>query len=141
MKKYRFLFLSLAILLSFSVTACSGKTENMSSVIDELVPENITSVELGGGQYNGGWVEPRELSSTEIEDLNTWISQLSLSHKTFEKGNSPGDLAGGTGYTFNYNGDEISFTWVDIGTGKYIYYENEWYEITNTSDAPLDLPS
>ena len=131
MKKYGFLLLALAILLCFSVTACFGKTESMSSV----------SVELGGGQYNGGWVEPRELSPTEIEDLNTWISQLSLSHKTFEKGSSPGDLSGGTGYTFYYNGDEISFTWVDIGTGRYIYYEDEWYEITNTSDAPLGLPS
>ena len=138
MKKYKFSILALAILLCFSVTACS-ENDRISS--DLLIPENITSVELGGGQYNGGWVEPRELSQTEIEDLNTWVSQLSLIHKIFEKGNSPSDLAGGTAYTFNFNGDETSFSWVDIGTEQYVHYEDEWYEIIDTSDAPLGLPS
>lgn len=75
MKKYKFSILALAILLCFSLTACS---ENDRSASDLLIPENITSVELGGGQYNGDWVEPRELSQTEMEDLNTWVSQLFL---------------------------------------------------------------
>lgn len=138
MNKYKFSILALAILLCLSVTACS---EDEKTASDLLIPENITSVELGGGQYNGGWVEPRELSQTEIEDLNTWVSQLSLIHKTFEEGNSPGELAGSTVYTFNFNGNETSFSWVDIGTEQYIHYDNEWYEITDTSDAPLGLPS
>ena len=138
MKKYKFSILALVILLCFSVTACS---ENDRTSSDLLIPENITSVELGGGQYNGGWVEPRELSQTEIEDLNTWVSQLSLIHKTFEKGSSPGGLEGGTAYTFNFNGDETSFTWVDIGAEQYVHCEGEWYEIIDTSDAPLGLPS
>ena len=138
MKKYKFSILALAILLCFSVTACSENERTSSGL---LIPENITSVELSGGQYNGGLVEPRELLQTEIEDLNTWVSQLSLIHKTFEKGNSPGDLNGGTVYTFNFNGDETSFSWVDIGTEQYIHYGNEWYEIIDNSDAPLGMPS
>lgn len=138
MKKYIFPILALAILLCFSLFACS---ENEMTALDLLIPENITSAELGGGQYNGGWVEPRELSQTEIEDLSAWVSQLSLIHKPFEKGNSPGDLNGGTAYTFNFNGNETSFSWVDIGTEQYIHYENEWYEIIDTSGTPLGLPS
>lgn len=121
------------------IAGCSSPKVSFDT--DNLVPENITSVELGGGQYHGSWVESRELSQTEIEELSTWVSQLSLTHRMFEEGNSPGDLNGGTGYIFNYNEDEASFTWVDTGAEKYIYYEDEWYEITSTSGSPLDLPS
>lgn len=96
---------------------------------------------MSGGPYNGDLAEPMELSRTEIEDLVTWVSQLPFVHKTFEKGSSPGDLAEGTAYTFNFHENDTSFSWVDIGTEQYIHYENEWYEITDTSDAPLGLPS
>ena len=138
MKKYSFPFLALVILLCFSVTACS---DNEKTASDLLIPENITRVELGGGQYYGNPVEPRELSEAEIKDLNTWVSQLSLIHKPFEEGNSPSDAEGGTAYIFSFNGDETSFSWVDTGTEQYILYENEWYEIIDISDAPLGLPS
>ncbi len=144
MKKLSIFLFGIAILLCVSFTACSSGLvidDKTSAIVDEMIPESIVRVELGGGQYNGGWVEPRELSQTEIEELSAWVSQLSLTHRTFEEGESPGDLSGCTGYTFNYNEDETSFTWVDTGTEKYIYYEDEWYEITNTLDAPLDLPS
>jgi len=147
MKKLSIFLFGIAILLCVSFTACSrglvpgAPDDKTSAIVDEMIPESIVRVELGGGQYNGGWVEPRELSQTEIEELSTWVSQLSLTHRTFEEGESPGDLSGCTAYTFNYNEDETSFTWVDTGTEKYIYYADEWYEITNTLDAPLDLPS
>ena len=134
MKKFSFVFFVLAIL--FAVTACSDNT----AIIDELVPENITDVELSG-YYNGGVVEPRMLDQTEIEELSAWVSKLSLTHRTFKQGEAPNDLNGGTAYVFSFNDGELSFAWVDIGTNKYIHYEDEWYEIRNTSKSPLGLPT
>lgn len=136
MKKFSFMFFMLAILFVVTATACSDNT----AIIDELIPKNITDVELSGF-YGGGVVEPRMLDQTEIEELSTWVAKLSLTHRTFKKGEAPNDLNGGTAYVFSFNDDELSFAWVDIGTNKYIHYEDEWYEIRNTSKSPLGLPT
>ena len=44
MQKFSFMVFVLAILLAVTATACSDNT----AIIDELVPENIVNVELGG---------------------------------------------------------------------------------------------
>lgn len=141
MKKFRFVFLVLAILLCVTVTACSINTapdESMSSIVDELIPDNITNVELSIAQY--GVVESQMLTQTEIEELSAWVSQLSLTHRSFQEGETPGDGEGGRAYCFSFNDDAMSFSWIDIGKEQYILYEDEWYEINNTSEPPLDLP-
>ena len=134
MRKSNFVLFGLLILLVFAVTACSDNT----AIIDEMVPQNSTNVELSIFDC-GGVVEPRMLDQAEIEELSIWVSKLSLTHRTFKAGEAPSDLNGGTAYVFSFNDSETSFTWVDIGTNKYIHYENEWYEIRNTSKSPLDL--
>ena len=141
MKKYRFIFLGLAILLYVTVTACSGETvpdESASSIVDELLPDNITSVELSIA-YNTE-LKTQTLTQTEIEELSAWVSQLSLTHRSFQEGKTPGDGEGGLAYWFNFNDDAMYFSWVDIGRAQYIIYSGEWYEINNTSEPPLDLP-
>ena len=136
MKKLSVIFIGLVILLCVTVTACSAEPE----IIVELLPENITNVELSGF-YGGGVEEPRMLNQTGIEELRAWVSELSLRHRTFKEGEAPGDYNGGTAYIFSFNDGETSFAWVNIGTkmNKYIHYENEWYEIMNTLNPPLDL--
>ncbi len=126
----------LAILLCFTITGCSN--ENASSVIREVLPENITSIEMSGF-YNGGELEPRELTQAEIDELRTWINQLSLKHRTYAEGKTPNRVwNGGTSYGFNVNDGEVSFAWANIDRA-YIQYDGEWYEIMNTSAPPLDL--
>ena len=141
MKKFRFLFFGMAILLCITVIACFEMTasdESTSSVIDKIRAESITSIEVSGG-YDGSKLKPRELTQAEIEELDTWITQLSLKHRTYAEGKTPNRIwNGGTSYNFNINDGETSFAWVYIDKA-YIYYEGEWYEIKNTSEFPLDL--
>ena len=142
MKKFRFSFLVLTILLCFSVTACSGKTapeESASSIVDELIPDNITNVELRVA--HNAELKTQTLTQAEIEELSKWVSQLSLTHRSFQEGETPSEGDGGSAYIFSFNDDEMSFAWIDTGSKHFIHYEDEWYEITNTSEAPLDLPS
>ena len=141
MKRFRFIFLGLAILLCVTVTACSGETvpdESASSIVDELIPDNISSVELSFAYDTE--LKTQTLTQTEIEELSAWVSQLSLTHRLFQEGETPSDTEGGTFYGFSFNDDEMYFAWVDIGSKHFIHYEGEWYEINNTSEPPLDLP-
>ena len=142
MKKYRFFFLALAILLCFSVTACSGEAvpdESASSIVDELIPDNITNVELSVA--HNAELKTQTLTQAEIEELSEWVSQLSLTHRSFQEGETPSDGEGGSAYIFSFNDDEMSFAWIDTGSKHFIHYEDEWYEINNTSNAPLEMPS
>jgi len=136
MKKFGSLLLALSIMLCFTITGCSN--ESASSVIDEVLPENITSIEVSGFR-NGGELEPWELTQAEIDELRTWINQLSLKHRTYAEGETPNMVwNGGTSYGFNVNDGEVSFAWTNIDRA-YIQYDGEWYEITNTSNPPLNL--
>lgn len=142
MKKIRLILIGLAILLCLTVTACSGRTvpdESVSSVIGELVPEDIVNVELSVA--HAGVLESRALTQAEIEELGAWVSRLSLTRRTFQEGETPNDRNGGTFYAFSFNDDEMYFAWVDTGSERFIHYEDEWYEITNTSEPPLDFPT
>ena len=126
----------LSMLSCLIVTGCSA--ENTSSVISEAIPENITHIEVSGF-YNGA-LEPWELTQTEIEELDTWIAQLSLKHRTYAEGEAPNEVyAGGVCYRFDINDGEMSFTWVHIDAA-YLPYDGGWYEITNTTTPPLGLP-
>lgn len=136
MKKFSPAALVLSILLCLIVTGRSGK--NASSVISEAIPENITSIEASGF-YSGGELAPWELTQAEIEELNTWITQLSLKHRTYAEGEAPNEAYnGGVCYRFHINDGELSFTWSYIDKA-YIQHDGEWYEITNTTTPPLDL--
>lgn len=135
MRKFSYILLVLSILLCFTITGCSN--ESTSSVIDEVLPESITSIEVSG--YYNGELEPWELTQTEIDELRTWIDQLSLEHRTYAEGETPNRVwNGGTSYGFNVNDGELLFDWVHSDK-VYILYDSEWYEIMNTSTPPLDL--
>ncbi len=135
MKKINLIMLLLTVLLCGMVTGCS-KEEAL--VLDDVIPDNITSVEISGF-YGGSELKLRELTQEEIEELNTWVSELSLEHRTYAKGEAPNEAwSGGTSYRFNINDGKMSFSWINIDK-TYILYDNEWYEITNTSNPPLGL--
>lgn len=137
MKKNRFYVFALFVLLCLIVIICVGK-RGSSFLISEMIPENITRIEVSGFQ-NGGELEPWELDQEEIEELTEWLSELSLRHKTYGEGKSPNIIwNGGVSYEFNINDGELSFAWLYIDKA-YIYYDDEWYVIVNKSEAPLNL--
>ena len=134
MRKFSSILFALSILLCFTIAGCSY--ESTSSVV--ALPENITSIEVSGFR-NGSELEPWELTQAEIDELGTWITQLSLQHRTYAEGETPNRVwNGGVSYSFNINEGQISFSWVHLDK-VYIFYNSEWYEIMNTSTAPLDL--
>ena len=138
MKKYRLILLMLAVLLCVMATGCSSKDTDISSIFGDALPDKITSIEVSG-YYNGGVLEPWELTREEIEELNAWLSELSLKHRTYAEGETPNEVwNGGSAYQFNVNDGELSFSWANIDTA-YIQYDGEWYEIINKSVPPLNL--
>lgn len=136
MKRFGFIVLVLSTLLCTALTGCSKS--NDISVINDAIPEEITSIEVSGF-HGGSELQPWELTQEEIEELNVWLPELSLEHRTYAKGEAPNEVwNGGTSYRFNVNDGELSFNWVYIDKA-YIQYDDEWYEITNTSAPPLGL--
>ena len=136
MKRFGFIVLVLSTLLCTALTACSKS--NDISVINDAIPETITSIEVSGF-HGGSELKPWELTQEEIEELNVWLPELSLEHRTYAKGEAPNEVwNGGTSYRFNVNDGVLSFNWVYIDKA-YIQYDDEWYEITNTSAPPLGL--
>lgn len=137
MVKNRFSLFALFVLLCLIVIICVGR-RGSSFMISEMIPENITRIEVSGSR-NGSEVEPWELTQAEIDELCTWINQLSLKHRTYAEGETPNVVwNGGVSYSFNINDGEISFAWLYIYKA-YILYDSEWYEIVNKSEAPLNL--
>ena len=138
MKKYRLILSMLAVLLCVTVTGCSSKDKGISLILGDVLPEKITSIEVSGF-YNGGDLEPWQLTQEEIEELNAWLSELSLKHRTYAEGKAPNEVwNGGSAYQFNVNDGELSFSWANIDTA-YIQYDGERYEIINKSVPPLNL--
>ena len=136
MKKYDLILPVLAALLGFMMMGCSGVDTGSVSIPGEIIPEKITSVEVSGF-YNGSDLEPWTLTQEEIAELGTWFSGLSLKHRTYADGEAPNEVwSGGTSYRFDMNGGEASFAWVYIDKA-YIWYDGEWYEITNTEASPF----
>lgn len=139
MKKILF---ALLVLFCLTITGCANKgglsNEQQPFVVNEMIPENITHIEVSGFR-NGGELEPWELNQEEIEELTEWLSELSLMHKTYGEGEAPNEVwNGGTAYQFNINDGEKTFAWVHIDK-TYIQYGTEWYEIVNEAVPPLNL--
>ena len=138
MKKFSQILSIMVVLLCVMVTGCSSKDNGISPILGDALPEKITSIEVSGF-YNGGDLEPWQLTQEEIEELNAWLSELSLKHRTYDEGKAPNEVwNGGSSYHFNVNDGELSFAWVYIDKA-YFWYDDEWYEIINKSVPPLNL--
>ena len=81
----------------------------------------------------------RKEINTPKKSSSSWISQLSLEHRTFEESKTPGEMyAGWNSYIFEINDGELTFTYNDGGTMTYIIYDEEWYEVLNPSELPFE---
>lgn len=102
-----------------------------------LLPDEITEIEVGG-YYNGGVIKLGDFVVQDFMSFKDWFAQLSLEHKEFSDGKSPAETyADGDSYEFDINDGALCFTYVDYGTGAYVVYDNEWYEVLNPSEPPF----
>jgi len=103
-----------------------------------ILPSGVNAVEVSG-YYNGGVINAGDFVVADLETFATWISQLSLEHRTFEESKTPGEMyAGWNSYIFEINDGELTFTYNDGGTMTYIIYDEEWYEVLNPSELPFE---
>ena len=103
-----------------------------------LMEDEITQVEVSG-YYNGGVIKPEDFVIKDFAEFKAWYSQLSLEHREFAEGKTPGEtLAGGNAYQFSINNGIICFTYADQGIAAYIVFEDEWYEVMNPTEPPFE---
>ena len=102
-----------------------------------ILPNEVKKVEVSG-YYNGGVINAGDFVVEDFDIFAIWVSQLSLEHRTFAEGKTPGEMyAGWNSYTFDINGGELTFTYNDGGTMTYVIYDEEWYEVLNPSEPPF----
>ena len=136
MKKYNIIFL-LTIVLSvcFFLVACnkanqSGKNPNT------LIPEEVTEVTVN--HILSGNESDYTIEGTALEKLKIWASNLSMKHKVYKDGSSPGDVDGGEVYSFNMGNNYTDFSYIINGENDcHILIGDEWYEVLNPT-VPFD---
>ncbi len=110
-----------------------------SSTDVKLLPESIEQVDVTYSVYSNT-TEKRTLDSAGVSDWTVWVEGLSLKHKTFDNGETPGTVyAGGEAYLFDINNGELTFSYIDFGTEAYIYYRDEWYKVLKPK-SPFSAP-
>lgn len=142
MRRHRISILFLVAILTVVLAGCS-------STDIKLLPESIEQVDVTYSVYSNT-TEKRTLDSAGISDWTAWVEGLSLKHKTFDDGETPGAVyAGGESYLFDINNGELTFSYIDFGTEAYIYYRDEWYKAskpkspfsaTGTASNPFSAP-
>lgn len=134
MKNSRWITLFLSIMFIFFITGCNNQED--TSIVGELISSDaIGQVDIS--YMYAAEVTEWKLEQDKIEDFKSWVLALSLEHKTFEEGSSPGDSDGGSVYNFNINNGKTTFSYVMTGEVKYIIFRDEWYEVSNPSDPPV----
>ncbi len=111
--------------------------ENKSIIV---LPSSVKKVEVSG-YYNGSVINAGDFVVKNFDMFTSWISQLSLEHRTFEKGKNPSEMyAGGDSYTFDINDGALTFTYAIGGSPvtQYFIYDEEWYEVLNPSELPFE---
>lgn len=135
MKSSRWITLFISIMFIFTLAGCNNQED--TSIVSELIPsDGIKQVDIN--YVYAAEIAEWKLEQDKIEDFESWVMNLSLEHKTFEEGNSPGDSDGGAVYNFSINNGKTMFSYVMTGEDRYIVFHDEWYEVSNPSDPPVE---
>ena len=130
--------LVLALVCVPGLVGCDDSAQNNDKSEQIIVlPSEVRAVEVSG-YYNGSVINEGDFIVADFDEFAKWFSQLSLEHRTFAEGKTPGEMyAGWTSYTFDINSSELTFTYADAGTMTYIVYGEEWYEVLNPAEPPF----
>ena len=128
----------ITLILSLTLVGCGGSTADIENEQIVAMPSEIKEVNISG-YYDGSVINAGDFEVEDFDIFATWISQLSLEHRTFDEGKTPYEtVAGGNSYHFDVNNGELTFTYADAGKGlQYIVYGEEWYEVLNPTELPF----
>lgn len=116
--------LVLALVCVLGLIGC-GQQEQ--TVID--IPDSIDKVDVSF--YSMGQVTEWELDESKLSAWKEWAENLSLKPLSEEKIEELKLTDGGESYHFEINDDEMSFTFMDGGSDKYLAIEKTYYEVLN----------
>ena len=116
--------LVLALVCVLGLIGC-GQQEQ--TVID--IPDSIDKVDVSF--YSIGQVTEWELDESKLSAWKEWAENLSLKPLSEEKIEELKLTDGGESYHFEINDDEMSFTFMDGGSDKYLAIEKTYYEVLN----------
>ena len=87
-----------------------------------------------------GQLQECKIPGEQLIALRTWANELKYEHRTYEKGQSPGDTDGGEIYEFVLTeGDYPGFTYVINGPNDcHLLIEGEWFVVTNPTNPPIE---
>ena len=116
---------------AFSFSACGSSKLQIT-----LFPKEAASAEViyTHAAIPVAW----EMEDEETEAVKAWADGLELQYVTFSEGSTPADTEGGMCYDFTINDGESAFSYVDSGR-CYILFQNEWYEVKNPSEPPVEM--
>ena len=109
------------------VLALVGCGKQDQTVID--FPDNVDKVVVSF--YSMGQVTEWELEDTKLSAWKEWAENLSLKPLSENKVEELRMTEGGESYHFEINDDEMSFTFKDHGSEKYLVIEKTYYEVLN----------
>ncbi len=136
MKRYNIIFLlSIIVSVCLILAGCSKDKQPGKQLVD-LIPEDITKVAVT--HIRSGKETKSTIEGTELEELKLWSSNLSMEHKIYNDGSTPGDVDGGEVYSFNMDDNYTDFSYIINGKNDcYLLIGNDWYVVSNPS-APFD---
>ena len=93
------------------------------------IPDNIDKVVVSF--YSMGQVTEWELDESKLPAWKEWAENLSLKPLSEKKVEKLQMTEGGESYHFKINDDEMSFTFHDHGSDKYLVMEKTYYKVLN----------
>jgi hypothetical protein len=98
-----------------------------------LIPEEVTEVAVT--HILSGKETKYTATGVKLGELKLWASNLSMKHKVYKDGSTPGDGDGGEVYHFNMGNNHTALSYIINGENDcYMLIGNEWYVISNPTD-------
>lgn len=119
--------LTALVLALICVLGLVGCGQQKQTIID--IPDSIDKVVVSF--YSMGQVTEWELDEGKLPAWKEWAKNLSLKPMSAEKVEELQMTEGGESYHFEINDDEMSFTFKDHGSEKYLVIEKTYYEVLN----------
>ena len=110
-------------------TVLGAKENSTQSQSQFEIPESIEKVYVSF--YSMGQVTEWELDESKLPSWIEWAENLSLKPLSDKKVKELQMTEGGESYHFEINDDEMSFTFMDGGSDKYLVMEKTYYEVLN----------
>lgn len=115
---------ALAIVCVLGLIGCGQRKQTVIGI-----PDTIDKVEVSF--YSMGQVTEWELDESKLPAWKEWAENLSLKPLSEEKIEELKLTDGGESYHFEINNDEMSFTFKDHGSDKYLVIDKTYYEVLN----------